>query len=398
MIADTVVEKNGKKRVLLCMHLPPPVHGASMVGKYIQDSALINNRFDCQYVNITAAATLSDIGRWGIKKFWRYCKLLHHLHHEINLFQPHLVYLTPNSAGRPFYKDYMTVVLLKFWCRRLREKQNTQILLHFHNKGCEDFSKCWINDWLYKRFFNNIHVLLLSKRLYDDVKRYVPEQRVVVCGNGIPAIITPNNKGASDGVQKAHSFSAPIHILFLSNMMEEKGVWTLLNACCLIKERGTDFRCTFVGGWKDITEQMFNEKVEKLGLQTEVSAVGAKYDKEKESYWRDADVFVFPTFYHNECFPLVLLEAMQHALPCISTDEAAIPDIIDNGKTGFVVNKCNYHQLAERIIQLSNDRQMAVNMGMEGFYKYKRLFTLDAFEKRLCDIFEQINADGVEKQ
>lgn len=46
---------------------------------------------------------------------------------------------------------------------------------------------------------------------------------------------------------------------------------------------------------------------------------------------------MFPTYYHNECFPLVLLEAMQHGLPCISTNEGAISDIVDDGVTGYIV-------------------------------------------------------------
>ena len=43
--------------------------------------------------------------------------------------------------------------------------------------------------------------------------------------------------------------------------------------------------------------------------------------------------------HHNECFPLVFLEAMQCGVACISTDEAAVPEIIDDGRTGFIVPK-----------------------------------------------------------
>ena len=390
MIAEKVVEKNGKKRVLLCLHLPPPVHGASMVGKYIQDSALINNRFDCQYVNITAAASLSDIGRWGIKKFWRYCKLLHRLHHEINLFQPHLVYLTPNSAGRPFYKDFMTVVLLKFWCRRLREKQNTQILLHFHNKGCEDFSKCWINDWLYKRFFNNIHVLLLSKRLYDDVKRYVPEQRVVVCGNGIPDIITPNNKSASDGVQKAHSFSAPIHILFLSNMIRSKGVSELIEACRILKDRGAMFRCRLVGALSaDYPGDSLAAEIRAKGLEDIVTYEGPRYGEEKWRAFSEADLFAFPSHYPDECFPLVVLEAMGAGLPVVTTDEGAIPEMVRDGEDGVICPKKDPAALADTLGSLLADPLLRTRMGESGKHRYQSSYTLECFERNIVEILNR---------
>lgn len=51
------------KKVLFILHLPPPVHGASMVGKYIHDSETINNTFECHYLNLTLAKDINDIGK-----------------------------------------------------------------------------------------------------------------------------------------------------------------------------------------------------------------------------------------------------------------------------------------------------------------------------------------------
>lgn len=52
-----------KPRILFILHLPPPVHGAAMMGQYIHDSKVINERFDCHYINLTTAKTLQDIGK-----------------------------------------------------------------------------------------------------------------------------------------------------------------------------------------------------------------------------------------------------------------------------------------------------------------------------------------------
>ena len=52
-----------KNSILFILHLPPPIHGASMVGKYIQESKLINSSFDCYYINLATAGDLSDIGQ-----------------------------------------------------------------------------------------------------------------------------------------------------------------------------------------------------------------------------------------------------------------------------------------------------------------------------------------------
>ena len=61
---------------LFILHLPPPVHGAAMVGKYIHDSELINSEYDCHYINLAIASSLEDIGKVGIKKLWHFIQLL----------------------------------------------------------------------------------------------------------------------------------------------------------------------------------------------------------------------------------------------------------------------------------------------------------------------------------
>ena len=64
------------------MHMPPPVHGASMVGKYIHDSKLVNEAFDCHYINLTTADTLADIGKIGLRKVKSFVKLLNSIEKE----------------------------------------------------------------------------------------------------------------------------------------------------------------------------------------------------------------------------------------------------------------------------------------------------------------------------
>lgn len=381
-----------KTRVLFILHLPPPVHGAAMVGQYIHDSEIIRSEYECQYINLAMAQSLEDIGKVGIKKIVLLWNLLRNIKKTIKGFKPGLVYLTPNAQGGAFYKDFIIVSLIKFWCCPLKKYGKPQIILHFHNKGCKDFSNNKYNDWMYRRFFDSVSVILLSDLLYDDVAEYVSKSNCFICGNGIPSLPTNVEETIIYNKQRKTEFPvvAPLNILYLSNMMAEKGVWTLLDACLVLKQKGIDFRCMYVGGWKDVTEEAFIRKVAEYGLKKEVAAVGAKYEIEKEQYWLSADVFVFPTYYHNECFPLVLLEAMQYALPCVSTNEAAIPDIIDDGEMGFVVEKRNPRQLAEKLILLANDRNMCIEMGKRGCQKFKSKYTLKSFERNICGIFEQV--------
>lgn len=184
-----------------------------------------------------------------------------------------------------------------------------------------------------------------------------------------------------------------LNMLFLSNMMEEKGVWTLLEACRIVKSKGYRFTCSFVGKWSDISEGAFREKVTLYELGKVVTAYGAKYGGEKRTFWEQADVFVFPTYYHNECFPLVLLEAMEQGVACISTREGGIPDIIEEGKTGYLIDRQNATRLAEKLIYLIEYPEKAQEMGKAGREKFRKEFTLEKFESRMREILMSLCRD-----
>ena len=110
---------------------------------------------------------------------------------------------------------------------------------------------------------------------------------------------------------------------------------------------------------------------------------GRRYGGEKDVFWKDADIFVFPTYYHNECFPLVILEAMEQGLPVISTNEGGIPDIIDNGNSGYTVEKNNPTALASAIELLIKDPELCISMGKAGRKLFEEKFTEEVFEKRM---------------
>lgn len=366
------------------MHMPPPVHGAAMVGKYIYDSRVINEAFDCHYINLTTADTLSDIGKFGLRKVVSFIKLLNRIKKEIKRLSPDIVYITPNSAGSAFYKDFVVVETAKQLLKESGKKRG-HVVLHFHNKGVCTRQERWLDDKFYTRFFKNVYVMLLAESLYGDISKYVERENVVICGNGIP------DYSIEDSVAYGKSLDKDLpHLLFLSNMMATKGVWELLHALYILKNKGEKFVCDFVGGWKDIHEEEFDERVHEYGLSDCVYAHGAKYGTDKDEFFKKADIFVFPTYYYNECFPLVLLEAMMHGIACVSTNEGGISNIIQNGKTGIIVEKNSPEKLADIIEILLNDMDKCRAMGKEGLKRYKQEFTLQRFEERFCECIQNL--------
>ena len=367
-----------KPRILFILHLPPPVHGAAMMGKYIHDSEVINERFDCHYINLTTAKSLQDIGKGGVKKLWRFLCLLLRIVKGLLTVKPQLVYVTPNSHGGAFYKDFVVVQLIKLMGYR--------VIVHYHNKGVATCQDRWLDDKLYRLFFRNLKAILLAEALYGDVEKYVKREDVFVCPNGIPESLK--------GEPKAERNNVIPQLLFLSNLLVDKGVLVLLDALKILKEKGYSFVCHFVGGeTAEIDAARFAEEVKTRGLDKMALYLGKKYDEEKNEEYDNADIFVFPTYYYNECFPLVLLEAMEHAVPCISTREGGVSAIIDDGVNGFIVEKRDANALADRMEFLLTHPEERTHMGIAGRQKFKNEFTLPKFETRMKQILERANAE-----
>lgn len=361
-----------KPKVLFIMHMPPPMHGAAQIGQYIHDSVLINESFECRYINPSASANVSMIGRLSINKINFLITSLKKISNTIQEWQPDLVYLTPSSWDWGFYRDFLTVMLIK--------RNRCNIVAHYHNKGVEHFMNRWYNKQLYKWFFKDIKTIFLTTRLSGDFRPYLDDNQIFICPNGIDSLqLIDKNKRERDK-------KIPFNFMFLSNMLEEKGVLVLLEACKLLKEQRGNFICTFVGKWSDITEEFFSQKVREYHLEDNVIAVGGKYGQEKVEFFMNADCFVFPTYYHGECFPLVLLEAMSFGLPCISTNEGGIPDLLDDGKNGIIVEKKNPEKLSIAMKKMMMDPVMATMMGKNAYEKFKQNYTLHKFEENICSI------------
>ena len=59
-------------KILFIAPLPPPVHGSAMVSQYIKDSRVVNEAFDCDFVNLSTSRSMEEIGKGGIKKLFRF--------------------------------------------------------------------------------------------------------------------------------------------------------------------------------------------------------------------------------------------------------------------------------------------------------------------------------------
>ena len=101
----------------------------------------------------------------------------------------------------------------------------------------------------------------------------------------------------------------------------------------------------------------------------EVVGVLDKSDRRQEARLRqlyeEASVFALPTRF--DCFGIAFVEAMYHRLPCLGSNICAIPELIRNGETGFILPPQDASQWTDKIIQLLRDERLSRTMGNRGF-------------------------------
>lgn len=331
------------------------------------------------------SARIEDIGDKSINKLFPYLSLIWRVNKLLIKLNPEICYITPSSRKLGFYKDAPIILLSKLY--------GCKSILHFHNKGIKS-AKGIFNKIFYKFVFKNTDVILLSKNLFNDIQEYVPHCKVHYCPNGIPDIRNVstgfNTKKLNFTSYKENSQSYPIEILFVSNLIESKGVFVLLDSLKILKDRDVLFHCTMIGGDGDIKVDQVINRAEELEISEMVAIAGKKYNEEKKHAFQSADIFVLPTYYPDECMPLVLLEAMQFSLPIISTYEGAIPEIVEDGITGFLVPQRKCDALADKLEALIVDSELRIKMGQEGRNKYEKEYTLERFENRMIEIFNEV--------
>ena len=356
--------KINKPRILFITPLPPPVHGSAMVSQYIKDCKELQEELVCDFVNLSTSRNIDEIGKKSLMKYIRFIGAYFITFWKLLTHRYALCYLAITCHGMGFLKDAPFVLLCKLFGRK--------VVIHQHNKG---MSKCVDKQpykWLLPFVYKNTKVILLSWYLYPDIEKVVKKEQVIICPNGIPELF-------DEEPQFERKNKVP-HLQFLSNLIPSKGVYVLLDACKILKDKGYKFVCDFVGGEsKEITRDVFEKAVEERGLKKYAIYHGPKYGDDKVAFFSNADIFVQPTL--NDCFPLTLLEAMQYQLPIVSTHEGAVPDIVKDGKNGFICEREDAAGTATAIEILLGNKEKRTQMGENGYKMFKEGFTLQKFNE-----------------
>jgi glycosyltransferase involved in cell wall biosynthesis len=182
-------------------------------------------------------------------------------------------------------------------------------------------------------------------------------------------------------------------VLYLGNLVREKGVFVILDAIPLVRARCPGAHFVFAGAWwspKDGAEA--EHLVQERNLSSCVEFTGRVAGDRKWEIVSQSDVLVFPTFFRYETFGLVLLEAMGAGLPVITTRRAAIPEIVEEGVNGLFVAEQNPGDLAEKIVTLANDPAFRARMAEANRQKYASFYTVEHYGQRMATVFDELLA------
>ncbi len=180
-----------------------------------------------------------------------------------------------------------------------------------------------------------------------------------------------------------------LFVAALSRGHAHKGLDLLLETFAGLRQGRPLLRLDVVGSGNDL--ERYRERCRTLGIESAVRFRGRLSGLELAQAYRDATVLALPT--RIESFPIVVLEAMASAVAVVSTTVGGIPEQIDHGRTGLLVDPDDGPGLAASLARIIDDPDTAARLGDAGRQEIIRSHTWDQQADRTHALFESVLYD-----
>ena len=264
------------------------------------------------------------------------------------------------------------------------------------NKVCELCVKGDLNNGVKYRCYHGSKIMSMircmsmkyhrKKKLYKYVDYFVTPTdftRNKLIEGGFPAEKVIKIPTFIDSSAITPKYENDGYLLFLGRLVEEKGVYYAIEAMKYLKETGLKLKVT---GTLTEKEADLKALIDENGLADCVDFVGFKRGKELEDLISNCMCVLCPAIWY-ENMPNTVIEAYAYGKPVIASNFGCFPELIEEGRTGYLFEPKNSEQLAQKV-RLLLDNDNLVSMGKQARAKVERDFSAEQHLSKLKEIFE----------
>ena len=361
-----------RRRLLFVSPLPPPTGGISIWMVAMRDGPLADD-YEIRVVDSSpSAAHVASTSRLRLGRVVDALRILWEVAVELVRFRPEIVHVNTSYAWA-FFRDGIAVHLARM--------AGARTVLHVHGGDFPEWSErtsAPTRAFVRATLRRLDRVIAITEPTQRWLEREIDPARVRYLANFVhlDAIGPPPDRSDRSG--------KPVNVLFVGWMIEAKGVRELLAAAAHLP----DARFTLVGP----PEPRFTETVEAElhALRDHLRVLPVQPRDEIYRLYREADIFVLPTW--REGFPIVVIEAMAAGLPVVSTPVGAIPEAVEDGRSGILVPVRDAASLESALRRLIGDAPLRLAMGRAGRARVESTFSFDAVAARLAALYRDLEA------
>ncbi|MCM3321511.1 glycosyltransferase [Cytobacillus kochii] len=168
-------------------------------------------------------------------------------------------------------------------------------------------------------------------------------------------------------------------LIYTGRLIKAKGVQYLITALSYVKEQNNNWGCWIIGDGE--VKQHLQKRTNDYHLRNQILFLGERNDV--PSLLQQADLFILPTLSENQ--PLSIIEAQLSGLAIIASDVGGIPEMIEDGVTGFLTPIGDSKKLAEKIAFLLHEEKVRKSIGISAFEFATHHWSLaNAIKQVLC--------------
>jgi glycosyltransferase involved in cell wall biosynthesis len=369
-----------KPSLLIIGPTPPPYHGVSMSMKALLVSPLAAT-FDLFHVDLADRRGIEHVDKPDLHDLWLVLTQCVQLARLYLRNPPNIVYMAISQSTLGFLRDSF------FLLPALATGRKVVVHLHGGNFRVWYEASSKVMRWVVRKALARVsRVIVLGEAFRSLFSGLVTPARIVVVPNGV------EHPPAVPYVQPGRE---RFRIVYLGTLTNLKGLFVLINAIPLVREKHPDAEFVFAGPWFDAHDrQAAAAYIDQHQLRDHVTFTGPVTTAEqKHAILGSADVFVFPGV-QQEGQPLTVLEAMSEGLPVIATDRGCLRETVVEGETGFLVPPGSSQAIADCIVRLIEHEDIRTKMAVQAVARFREHYTMERFIERMEAVLVDAVGEG----